>query len=292
MVDNTIYKSKARIYGVLCTMAVVGALLLILLFIILHTPIPPYPEGGGGAGNGIELNLGFSDAGMGNNPQELSAYPENVPEPVQPQASDDNFLTQDEEDAPSISNKTDLKKVKKSVHKEITETPKKTEKKEPEKPKQAVNTKALYPARNNQTSAEGDKNTAGDQGSPNGNLGAKAFGNQGGQGGSGGGTGGGIGTGSGKGAGNGISFNIEGRTPFSLPNPEYKSQSEGIVVVEVIVDKEGRVTQATPGQRGTTTTDSRLWEAAQTAAKQAKFDRKPDAPAFQKGTITYRFRLQ
>lgn len=280
MADNTTtYKNKARLYSILLTLLISSGLLLVLLFIILHTPIPPYPEGGGGTGSGIELNLGFTDEGMGNNQAELPAA---VKEPEPEPKDDDQVLTQDVEDAPAISDP--IKKPTKKVEE-------KPIKKEPEKPKQVVNTKALYPSRSNQASSEGSQNKAGDQGSPEGNLGAKVFGN-GGQGGSGGGTGGGTGTGTGTGVGSGISYNLDGRTHYSLPNPKYDSQSEGLVVVEIIVDKEGRVTQATAGKKGTTTTDTHLWEAAQKAALQAKFDRKPDAPAFQKGTINYRFRLQ
>ena len=72
MVDTITYKRRARTLGFLSTLLLIGSLVVILLLIILHTPIPPYPEGGGGQGDGIELNLGFSDAGMGNNQQELA----------------------------------------------------------------------------------------------------------------------------------------------------------------------------------------------------------------------------
>jgi len=292
MVETITYRRRSRALGFLFTLLLVGTLVVILLLVILHTPIPPYPEGGGGKGDGIELNLGFSDAGMGNTPQELSA-----PEKENPiaNATPDNekILTQDAEDAPSINEKVENKKVKKVVKKENVETPKKPVKTETEKPKPMVNANALYHPKANQTSADGNKSVAGDQGNPNGNLGAKAFGGKAGQGGSGGGTGGGTGTGTGPGVGSGISFNLTGRNPVgALPRPEYKQQVEGVVVVEVTVDKEGKVTQAEPGKKGTTINDDNLWEAAKDAAKKARFDRKPDAPAFQKGTITYRFRLQ
>ena len=135
-------------------------------------------------------------------------------------------------------------------------------------------------------------NVKGDQGDPNGSLGAKAFGGQGGKGGSGGGTGGGQGTGIGTGIGPGISFDLKDRKYISLPKPEYKQQVEGIVVVEVTVDKEGKVTQAIPGVKGSTTLDETLLDAAKRASLQSRFDRKPNAPAFQKGTIQYNFRLQ
>jgi len=291
MAETISYKSKARNLGLLFTLLVVGTILTILLLIIIRTPIPPYPEGGGGAGNGIELNLGFSDAGMGSTPEELSA-PEkesSIPE-AQTKPANEKILTQDIEDAPSINEKVADKKVKKEVRKDNVVVPKKEVKKEAEKPK--VNPNALYPAKGNKTSADGNSKVAGDQGDPNGNLAQKAFGGNGGKGGTGGGTGGGNGKGTGNGNGDGATFDLKNRRALSLPNPEYKSQSEGVVVVNVTVDKEGNVTQAEPGQKGTTISDNTLWDAARNAAEKAHFDRKPDAPAFQKGTITYRFRLQ
>ncbi len=98
---------------------------------------------------------------------------------------------------------------------------------------------------------------------------------------------------SGKGYGNeGVSYSLSGRTPQSLPLPEYNYKGEGIVVVEVTVDRNGKVTKATPGVKGSTTLDENLLRAARKAAITARFDKNPDAPAFQKGTITYHFLLQ
>ncbi len=293
MAETISYKRKSRVLGFFCTSVVSGGIFLILLFIILRTPIPPFPEGGGGTGDGIELNLGFSDAGMGNNPQELSKATVIIPpQPETKVQPDENVMTQDVEDAPTINEKTiKTKKVKKVVAK-VVETPKKVVKKVPEKPQPVVNTKALYTSKKNITSSDGNKNVAGDQGDPNGTLASKAFGGKSGKGGSGGGSGGGNGPGVGPSAGPGISFNLAGRNPQSLPHPEYKQQVEGVVVVEVTVDKDGIVTIAVAGVKGSTTLDEALLEAARKAATLARFDRKPDAPAFQKGTITYRFRLQ
>ena len=57
----------------------------------------------------------------------------------------------------------------------------------------------------------------------------------------------------GSGAGTeGISYDLAGRQARSLPKPKYDSQSEGIVVVGVTVDRNGNVTKATPGVRGST----------------------------------------
>jgi len=61
------------------------------------------------------------------------------------------------------------------------------------------------------------------------------------------------------------------------------------VVVKITVDRSGKVTQAEPGQRGSTTMNPDLLDAARRAALQAKFNVDNNAAAFQTGTITYRF---
>lgn len=291
MVETIHIQHKSRRYAFLLTLFLMGGIFLLLVLYIIHTPDPPYPEGGGGAGTGIELNLGFSATGMGDEPDELAAAALKQSEPVKVKADDDKLLTQDVEDAPSLNEKIEKVKPKKKTPLVVTPV-KKVEKKEPEKPKQVVNQKALYPAHGTHTSADGSDKTPGDKGDPSGTLASKAFGGQGGKGGSGGGDGGGNGPGKGPGNGPGISFNLANRKNMSLPKPDYRQQVEGTVVVEVTVNKEGEVTQAIPGVKGSTTLDEQLMDAAKRAAFQARFDRKPDAPAFQKGTITYKFRLQ
>lgn len=290
MADTISYKTRSRALAFLLTFLVTGITLLILLMVILYTPIPPFPEGGGGKGDGIELNLGFSEEGMGNNPQESSAAETEIPKPeVQAKPENEKLMTQDVEDAPSI-NESNHNKVKKAVSNEVI-VPKMEIKKEPPKP--VVNKAAMFRPGMNHVSADGNSKVAGDKGDPNGSLAAKAFGGKNGSGGSGGGSGGGTGSGTGTGVGAGYSYDISGRNSVgAFPVPEYNQQVEGVVVVEITVDKEGNVTQAEPGKKGTTVNDNSLWEAAREAARKAKFNRKPDAPAFQKGKIFYSFRLQ
>jgi outer membrane biosynthesis protein TonB len=74
--------------------------------------------------------------------------------------------------------------------------------------------------------------------------------------------------------------------------PKYDYQGGGKVVVEVRVDRLGKVMQAIPGIKGSTTLDEYLLKAAKDAAMQATFQVKNDAPEVQKGTITYTFILR
>ena len=90
----------------------------------------------------------------------------------------------------------------------------------------------------------------------------------------------------------GISYALAGRGSQSLPKPKYDYQGEGIVVVEVTVDRTGNVTAASAGVKGSTTLDDYLLKVSRDAALLAKFEAKPDAPVIQKGTITYNFILK
>jgi hypothetical protein len=292
MVDLSIYKKHSRLYGALCTAVITGALFLLFFIYVIHTPNPPFPEnpGGGGTGTGIELNLGFTDMGSGPIQDENVLPVEETDEQKAQPAEEDKVVTQDIEDAPVIQEAK--KTIKKETPKEIKkDVPKKTIKKtkvEKIEVKQTVNKNALYKPG---IKSDGTTDKTGDQGRPDGNLAAKAFGN-GGSGGSGGGTGGGIGTGTGTGIGSGSSYTLEGRSlEQTLPTPEYNGQEEGIVVIEITVNKEGQVTQANYKMKGSTITDNSLIESSKKAAIKAKFKRKPDAPAYQKGIIVYRFKL-
>lgn len=92
-------------------------------------------------------------------------------------------------------------------------------------------------------------------------------------------------------SGSGVSYSLKGRTASSLPKPKYPGNDAGIVVVKVTVDKYGKVTSAEPGVRGTTIASKTYWDEAKQAALKAKFNLDNDAPAFQQGTISYRFVL-
>jgi len=113
---------------------------------------------------------------------------------------------------------------------------------------------------------------AGNQGSPQGTANAEKYG-------------------SGGGVGNGVSFSLDGRSAQSLPKPYYPGNEEGVVVVQVTVDKNGVVKKAEAGVKGSNTANPELIAAAKKAALQAKFNVDENAPAFQIGTITYRFLL-
>ena len=73
-----------------------------------------------------------------------------------------------------------------------------------------------------------------------------------------------------------------------LPIPVFKCEYGGKVVVEILVNPKGVVQKAKILEDQSQSDDS-LWRVAADAAKRSRFNEKPDAPALQKGTITYNF---
>jgi len=274
----SVLNNKYKRTGLVGTILFHVAILVLLLFLGYTTPLPLPAE------EGILINFGDADQGMGLEEPKLNDLTksqdaeketkEAAEEPVTEKADEGN-ITQDFEEAPVVKKET--KKTEKKVEKIEPKTEPVTETKTEEKKEQQVDTRALFPGRNpNTTSTTGEGVTGyqGNQGSKTGSIDSDNHS-------------GGNSTG-----GKGPNYTLEGRNKLLLPEPEYKYQVDGLVIVEITVDRMGNVTDAIPGFKGSTTLDANLLAAAKKAALLAKFDRKLDAPAFQKGTIKYYFKLQ
>ena len=77
--------------------------------------------------------------------------------------------------------------------------------------------------------------------------------------------------------------------PVEIINQNNKS---GIIVVEIDVDRNGKVVSCQGGMKGSTFFDEELIKRTEVAAFQAKFTPKNDAPEKQKGKITYTFKVK
>ena len=93
--------------------------------------------------------------------------------------------------------------------------------------------------------------------------------------------------GKGMGVSNGTQWTLYGRNVKRLPKPSSDFAQAGVVVVNIMVDPAGNVTNATVGD-GTTISDRSTQQLALQAARQAKFT-EGDKP--QMGKITYTFNL-
>ncbi len=136
-----------------------------------------------------------------------------------------------------------------------------------------TNPNATFKGRNNGTGSEGKgaATGSGQAGSPDGTQGAQG----------------------GTGKGNGGDYDLGERgLRGALPVPNYNSEKQGTVIVEIWVDRNGNVVYADGPAKGSTVTDKTLVKAAEAAAYKAKFTADPNATERQKGIITYVFRKQ
>ena len=86
-------------------------------------------------------------------------------------------------------------------------------------------------------------------------------------------------------------YNLAGRNALSEPIEQPNCEEEGIVVVEVFVDRNGIVIRANSGAKGTTNSANCLLKPAREAALRTTWNADPNAPNKQKGTIIYKFSL-
>lgn len=224
--------------------------------------------------NGIAVNFGTSDVGQGEiQPTEpiKSAPTPTVSEPVT--SNEENTLTQDDDSPVVVTPKKDNTKPK-------TETPKETPKPKVETPKPSNSTTNALDALingpksdGNTTGGHGDDGLPGNKGDPNGSIYANSFY--------------GDGTGTGKGIGG---YGLTGRGKPTNGKIIPDCNEEGFVVVEVHVDRDGRVVNAIPGQKGTTGSIC-LFEAAKKTAFTYKWQSAPNAPKIQKGFVIVKFQL-
>jgi len=274
--------------------SILHIIILILLIVVAFVPPEP-PE----TEEGILVNFGTDETGLGmiepSPPpvQEEASVPQ--PAPAAETQKEKALLTQNNEEAPEVK-KVDpeverkrlekieadrkLKEQLEAERKKIAAEEAERKRIEAEQKRQAdimnKTRDALANSKNAGTTSksEGDAGGTGNQGVPTGSVDTRN-----------------RGEGSGLGS-QGISYSLIGRNVRSLPKPEYDYQEGGKVVVEVSVDRSGKVIQARPGIAGSTILDDYLLKVAKEAALKATFEPKSDAPAVQKGTITYNFVLR
>jgi protein TonB len=259
--------------------AITAIILLLMLFAIFNYGLkyldPPEEYG-------LAINFGDSDVGSGepieNAKKALTpevVEKEEVVEEVKVTPNDglkEEVLTDDTSKEITVVEKKELKKVpvKEVVKKEV---PKETPKPKPSK----ETTDALNSLLNGNSSdgnpkGEGDDKKEGVKGNENGDPNSnKYYGNEG--------------------TGSGGNYNLLGRIALSKPIEQPDCQEEGIVVVRITVDKNGKVIKAEPGFKGSNNTSPCLLKPAKEAALRTTWNADEKAPANQTGTIIYKFTL-
>lgn len=93
-------------------------------------------------------------------------------------------------------------------------------------------------------------------------------------------------------AGGAIGYNVPGRSLVGAPTLDDAVTEEGTVVLDVYVDKSGKVVSTKRNYGLSNTSSDYLFTLAEKSAKTAKFNANPDAgPTPQKGKMTFNFRL-
>jgi hypothetical protein len=257
---------------------------------------------GGGGGGGVTVNFGDSDVGSGADfRSEVLDVTEKVKEtPTPSQVDEEEIVASDLDDAPAV---VKTKPIEKKDPKKI-ET-KTVSVKGPPHPSKTTSDALANILNGNTKGGDGDDGVAGNKGKLGGDKNSGSYYGDGGSGGgSGGGNGSGNGTGTGPGSGSGSGggsgagrgtgvgdYNLGGRKALGKPKPQYTCNEEGKVVVQVIVDKNGRVISATPGIRGTTNSAKCLLDQAKVAAMGTTWEPSPSNAEKQTGTIAYNFKL-
>ncbi len=262
------------------TTLLLSALLLILFYIGLTYMDPPIE-------NGISVNFGTFEYGSGNDqPKEIvKTVPKQKEQPKQkveeaveetPQEKIEKVLTSDEVDAPVIPPKK--KEVKETPKPEVK--PKEEVKKPVEQPKPSKSTTdALSSIINGPkndgkaTGSEGDDNLAGDKGQSDGDPYATSYY-------------GSPGAGSGTGG-----YGLSGRSLVNKGKVKQECNEEGRVVVKIVVDRNGKVVNATPGVRGTTNNHPCLLDPARKTAFLHQWNLDSKAPGQQVGFVVVNFKL-
>jgi colicin import membrane protein len=291
------------------TTLLLSALLLVLFYIGLTYMDPPEE-------NGISVNFGTTDFGSGQvQPKEkIQSEPLDTP-PVEPTKQEvaeaieeveeaaeekespaEKLLTKESEEAIKIKQ---VKEVKRKADEAAADAKKKAEEAENKKKVEAARIvqqkkDAEDKARQEQeakkkrldemmgglnksdgtaTGSEGDDNKAGDKGQPDGDPYANSYY-------------GSPGSGSGTGG-----YGLKGRSLVNKGKVQQECNESGIVVVKIVVDRNGKVTSATPGVRGTTNTNPCLLEPARKTAFMHKWNLDSNAPSQQVGFVVVNFKL-
>lgn len=268
-------KNKNKLFGIIGTV-VFHAIVLVLLFTLcFRTPLPLPGEAG------VEVNLGMYAQGLGHeaNQTEETEPVKETPKIEEQSVESDDVIEEDivseDEEAPAIEEPNNEveeiveKHEKQEVIEEVIEE--KQEEIIPEE-KPVVNQRAMFQVpKNNKKDpgSEGDDKGEGEKGKPNGLKDIERYEANG-------------------GSGDGPSYDLGGRGAKSISTPSKDFSEPGIIVVDIKVDREGRVVEATIG-KGTDIYNSSMRESALRAARNSIFNKDENAPEIQSGTITYKF---
>lgn len=289
------FEKEKNIKASVITGAICALLFLLFFFLQWSLPQIPAPD----YGEGIEVNLGNSETGLGDIAPQIPGEPAQTEDvktspvastPVTNQAN----ITGDEneaDDAPVV-NKTVAKPATKPVSdiKPAITKPARTNNSTPTPP--APKPKAVFTGGTatgtggnradsyNGIRDQGIAGGKGDQGKPNGNPNSDSY------------TGNAASGNGGAGGSGGVSIRngLDGRRITRLPSFEDDFNENAKVAVDITVDKSGNVTVAVVNPRGTTTTNQNIRNIALRKARSLKLN--AGTSEEQTGTLVFSFKLR
>lgn len=277
----------------------IAVILLLLLFVVGPPYLDPPIE------YGVAVNFGNSSVGSGNvqpkepvksEPRKVEEQPEESAKTVekQPEAASaskttaEDVITQNNEEALAIKKqkeanaKAQAEADAKAKAQAVADAKAKAEadkiakakaEQEAKKKKLDALIGGVSKSEGTTTGGEGNDNQAGDKGQLDGDpYAASYFGDPG--------------TGSG-----GVGYGLNGRGKASYQTLKQDCNESGMVIVKIIVNQNGNVISAEPGQKGTTNTASCLLEPARKIALSHKWRADSKAPAKQIGFVKVNFTL-
>ncbi len=272
-------QTQSHIIALVGTIISMCLIFLLLWWLQVKAPMQTEDEG---------IVVAFGDAEDGGGmpdvrPLDPITQVEQIPAPAAPsRPSDNDLIVQEDEESLALAKQTEEEAKRKALEEELIRKRKEEEAraeaeriakekalaeqraKEQEAINKANQLAALFGQAGTAEGANADNasasNTAGTKGNP---------------------------VGKGMGVTNGTQWSLYGRNVKRLPKPSSDFAQAGLVVVQIMVDAAGNVTNATITE-GTTISDRATQQLALQAARQAKFT-EGDTP--QIGKITYTFKL-
>ncbi|WP_339918389.1 energy transducer TonB [Yeosuana marina] len=256
-------------------------ILILLLFVVGAPYMDPPIE------YGVAVNFGTSDFGKGtvqplkpikSEPKKINEPPQpevSKPEPTKASEAKEEVLTQENEEAIAIKKQKQAEAKEKAIadakaKAEAERIAKEKREQEEKKKKLDALIGGVSKSEGTATGGEGNDKIAGDKGQLDGDPYAPSY----------------FGSGSGSGA---VGYGLGGRGKPSRKIFKQDCNEYGMVVVEIEVDRNGRVVSATPGIKGTTNNAPCLLEPAKKIALSHKWPPDPKAPTRQIGFVSVNF---
>lgn len=262
----------------------ITVILILLLFVVGAPYMDPPIE------YGVAVNFGTTDFGKGDvQPlKPIKSEPKDINEPYQPDVSKteptkaseskEEVLTQENEEAIAIKKQKQAEANAKAIadakaKAEADRIAKEKQEQDDKKRKLDALIGGVSKSEGTATGGEGNDNKAGDKGQLDGNPYANSY------------------FGSGGSGSGGVGYGLNGRGRPTRDIFKQDCNEYGMVVVEIEVDRSGKVISANPGIKGTTNTSACLLEPARKIALSHKWPADPKAPVRQIGFVSVNFEL-